>query len=119
MSDRIYAATRKGLFTVDRGPAGWNIARAAFLGSTAGLIHPDPRTGDVYVTLGHGHFGSKLHRSTDRGQTWKEASAPVYPKKPEGHSGQDGMGRELDWDRKAIWALASGGANEPGALWAG
>ena len=119
MSNRIYAATRKGLFTIDRGPSGWRVARAAFLGSTAGLVHRDARTGDVFTTLGHGHFGSKLHRSTDDGETWKEIAAPVFPKKPEGHSDKDGMGKELEWDLKAIWALASGGPNEPGALWAG
>jgi len=119
MSDRIYAATRKGLFTIDRGPAGWKVSRAAFLGSTAGLVLIDRRTGDVFTTLGHGHFGSKLHRSTDRGGTWKEIGAPAYPKKPEGLSDKDGGGNEIDWSLKAIWALAAGGPNEPGALWAG
>jgi hypothetical protein len=116
MSDRIYAATRKGLFTIDRTGAGWRVSRAAFLGSTAGLVYPDPRNDDVYVTLGHGHFGSKLHRSSDRGETWNELTAPAYPKKPEGFSDKDGMGKELEWDLKAIWALAAG---EPGTLWAG
>jgi hypothetical protein len=119
MSNRLYAATRKGLFTIDRGDAGWKVTRAAFLGSTAGLVQRDARNGDLFAALGHGHFGSKLHRSTDDGETWKECGAPAYPKKPEGHSDKDGMGKELDWDLKAVWALASGGANEPGALWAG
>src|SRR5689334_15804121 len=119
MSDRIFAATRKGLFTIERGASGWKVARAAFLGSTAGLSYRDPRNGDVFVTLGHGHFGSKLHESTDNGETWKECAAPVYPKKPEGLSDKDGAGKEVDWNLKAIWSMAAGGKNEPGALWAG
>ena len=119
MSDRIFAATRKGLFTIERGASGWKVARAAFLGSTAGLSYRDPRNGDVFVTLGHGHFGSKLHKSTDNGETWKECAAPVYPKKPEGLSDKDGAGKEVDWNLKAIWSMAAGGENEPGALWAG
>ncbi len=119
MSDRIYAATRKGLFTIDRTSAGWKVSRAAFLGSTAGLVHRDPRNNDHFVALGHGHFGSKLHKSTDGGETWKECAAPAYPKKPEGLSDKDGSGKEWEWDLKAIWAMAAGGKNEPGALWAG
>jgi len=119
MSDRIYAATRKGLFTIDRTGAGWKVTRAAFLGSTAGLVHRDPRNGDLLVALGHGHFGSKLHKSTDGGESWKESAAPAYPKKPEGLSDKDSSGKEVEWDLKAIWALASGGKDEPGVLWAG
>jgi hypothetical protein len=36
MSNRFHAATRKGLFTIDRRGSGWSIARAGFLATTAG-----------------------------------------------------------------------------------
>jgi hypothetical protein len=118
MSDRIYAATRKGLFTVDRGASGWKVTRAAFLGSTAGLVHRDPRNGDVFVawaTATSGRSSTSRPTTARRGRNRRA----VYPKKPEGFSDKDGSGKEVEWDLKAIWALASGGAKEPGAMWAG
>ncbi|MCR4316874.1 MAG: exo-alpha-sialidase [Planctomycetes bacterium] len=119
MSDRILAATRKGLFTIERASSGWKIANAQFLGSTAGLVHRDERSGELYVALGHGHFGAKLHKSTDDGKTWVEIESPKYPEKPEGEEDKDGMGRDIKWATEAIWAMASGGADQPGLLWAG
>ncbi len=73
MSDRLYVATRKGLFTLDRTGDGtappWSVTRAAFLGDPVSIVLPDPRDGHVYAAIGHGHFGVKLHRSTDGGGT--------------------------------------------------
>ena len=43
MSNRIYLGTRKGLFTLDRKPSGWTIARVDFLGEPVTMLLPDPR----------------------------------------------------------------------------
>jgi hypothetical protein len=110
MSTRAYVATRKGLFTIDRKDAGWQITRGAFVGDNVSLVTHDPRDGAVYAVLDHGHFGIKLHKSTNGGDSFEEIAAPVYPEKPEGVSDKDGWGTELDWSLKQIWAL-----NEP--LW--
>ncbi len=87
MSDRLFAATRKGLFTLQRngsGPSPWKVTRAAFLGDNVGMVLPDRRDGHVYAAIGHGHFGSKMHRSPDGGETWEECAVPAYPAPPEG-----------------------------------
>src|SRR4051812_28466259 len=118
MSDRLYVATRKGLFTVDRSASGWRVARAAFLGDHVSIVL-DAGRGRVYAALGHGHFGVKLHRSLDAGETWAECAAPAYPPKPEGLEEVDGMGKPLDWRVDMVWALATGGADQPGTLWCG
>src|SRR5947208_16825099 len=85
MSERCYVATRKGLFTVDRGSAKWSISRAAFVGDNVTLAMQDSRNGNVFAALNHGHFGIKLHRSSDRCETWSEIPAPLYPPMPEGY----------------------------------
>lgn len=117
MANTILVATRKGLFTVERSSGGdWRVARAAFVGDRVSLALADGSDGPWYAALDHGHFGVKMHRSEDRGETWPEVAAPAYPPKPEGRSDTDGGGREIDWTTKMIWALAAGA---DGTLWCG
>ena len=119
-STRAYAATRKGLFTLDRaGDGSWDVSRAAFLGDHFSLVYVDPRDGAVYGAMELGHFGVKVQRSTDGGKTWEEVGKPTYPEKPEGLSDKDGWGKEVPWNTERIWALTSGGADRPGELWLG
>lgn len=126
MSGRFYVATRKGLFTVERTAAGrdsaWQIAQAAFVGDNVTLCLPDPRDGRVYAALDHGHFGCKMHASADGGATFQEIAAPAYPPMPAGYvepANPMNNNRPIPWTTKLIWALAAGGAAEPGRLWAG
>ncbi|MFQ5495127.1 MAG: exo-alpha-sialidase, partial [Phycisphaerae bacterium] len=88
MSDRVFVATRKGLFRLDRdgdgGASPWRITRASFLGDNLSIVLPDARDGCVYAAADHGHFGVKLHRSRDGGETWEACAVPVYPEPPAG-----------------------------------
>ena len=70
MSDKLLISTRKGLFTVCRNTAHWEIAAVDFLGDNVSITLSDPRDGLSYAALDHGHFGVKLHRSTGTG--WEE-----------------------------------------------
>ena len=119
MSDTLLVSTRKGLFTVKKGPGGWSIAATSFLGDNVSLALADPRDGAWYAALDHGHFGVKLQRSEDRGATWEEITVPAYPEPPEGHEEKDWMGRPIPWKLIRIWALEPGGADQPGLLWCG
>jgi len=85
MVPRCHVSTRKGLFTVERGAGAWSITRTNFLGDNVTVALHDPRSGQLFAALNHGHFGVKLHRSKDGGATWKELAAPKYPPKPEGY----------------------------------
>lgn len=120
-SDRLILATRKGVFTVRRRAARrWEIEHASFLGANASLVMHDPRDGSLVAALEHGHFGAKLHVSADGGRTWDERDVPKYPPKPEGFVDDDPMrGTPRAWKLSKIWALAPGGAGEPGRWWAG
>jgi len=117
MSDELLVSTRKGLFTVAREGGGWEIAKVDFLADNVTLALSDRRSGRRYAALDHGHFGVKVHRSTAEG--WEEVATPTYPEKPEGLEENDMWGRPLPWSTVRIWALAAGGADEPGVLWCG
>lgn len=124
MSDRLYAATHKGVFTMDRSATGWQIARVDFLGQNATMLLDDPRDRTLYVALDHGHFGVKLHRSADRGSSWEECSVPAYPpftaadQRRQAEVGEFGARRDFS-SLKEIWELTPGGPDQPGVLWAG
>ena len=119
MSNEIHVATRKGLFTLERGPKSWAITRTDFIGDNVSTVLVDPRDGAHYAALEHGHFGCKLHRRAGAGQPWQEIGVPAYPKQPDGEIDKDPMGRVIPWSLVKVWVLEPGGANEPGVLWAG
>lgn len=111
MSDRLLVGTRKGLFTLQRDPR-WRIANTAFMGDPVSMVLHDPRSDTLFAALNLGHFGVKLHRSRDRGASWQEIAVPAYPLQPEGAKGPA-------WSLVQIWCLETGGADQPGLLWAG
>jgi hypothetical protein len=117
VSERLFVATRKGLFTIERQMrGGWAIARTAFIAEPVSAVLPDPRDGTLYAALNLGHFGVKLHRSRDGGATWTECPTPAYPQ-----LAAVGAGAAVAEAPSLIqiWALEAGGADEPGVLWAG
>jgi len=120
MSHKLHAATRKGLFTIERGSSGWEIRRVSFLGDNCTLVMHDPRAGHLLAALNHGHFGVKLHRSDDGGVVWKEIGTPTYPEKPAGYVPRQPLeGKAPDWVLRLIWSLSPGGKDEAGVLWCG
>ncbi len=122
MSDRLHVGTRKGLFTVQRSADGWKVDKVDFLGDQVPMLLHDRRDGHLYAAVGHGHFGSKMHRSADGGKTWKEIAAPKYPPKPddwEERPNPANNNRLTEWNLELIWALEGGGPKQPGLLWCG
>ncbi|GAB5439894.1 MAG: exo-alpha-sialidase [Fuerstiella sp.] len=124
MSDQIYLATRKGLFTLERSSTGWSVAKGDFVGQTCNMLVHDRRDQTLYVAFDHGHFGVKLQKSTDGGNSWKECGVPVYPefteedRKKQAEAGEVGARRDFS-SLKEIWELTPGGEDQPGVLWAG
>ncbi len=114
----LLVCTRKGLFFVVGKGDGAAVARALFVGDNVTLATVDRRDGAWYAVLDHGHFGVKLHRSENRGETWDEIALPAYPPKPEGFVDKDMWGREREWATKGVWALEPA-LDASGALWCG
>ena len=118
MSDTItiLVGTRKGLFVVERdagrgdGGTDWTVSEPHFLGHIIQHAIADPRDPNRFVVAaGTGHLGPTVFRTGDRGQTWREATAP-----PAFHAG-DRLERSLD---KVFW-LSPGHPDDAGVLYAG
>lgn len=120
MSEKLFVATRKGLFTVEKKSGAWKITDSKFLGDNCTIVLPDNRDNSVYVAIGHGHFGVKMHRSKDGGKSWEECGVPTYPEQPAGEVDLDPFRKTpIPWKTIAVWSMAAGGPQEKGVLWAG
>src|SRR5260221_8240560 len=102
---KLCVGTPKGLFTIDA--TGWKIGKPHFLGDPVSAVLADGKS--LYAALNLGHFGVKVHRSDNRGDTWTEVAAPAYPSKPEGTDDK------VPWKLLQIWTLEGAGKD----LWAG
>lgn len=116
-SNTILVSTRKGLFVLERVDGDWRVTRHIFQGDNVAITLADPRDGHWYAALDLGHFGTKLQRSTDRGESWAEVAVPAYAADDEVVMG-DGK-PAIPATLQKIWSLEAGGAAEPGRLWAG
>lgn len=111
-SDTLLIGTNKGLLTLDVSSTAATVRRTDFLGAIVSHAIIDPRSGTWWACLDHGHWGRKLHRSTDGGATWHEVAAPKYP-----------AGAELEEGKPAsvsyLWIITPGGADQPNRLYIG
>ena len=110
----LLLGTRKGLIVYQKQNGNWNLLRTDFLGIPVSIAYVDESTNTWWACLDHGHWGVKLHRSSDEGKTWEEIAAPVYP---EGEVIKDDKPASL----KYIWAVAKRGnqlllGTDPGGL---
>lgn len=116
---KLLVATRKGLFTIvhDRR---YHIEGPAFRGDNCSAVLAHPQTGALHVALDHGHFGAKLHRSTDGGASWQEITPPQYPPKAEDEEDWVDMhGRIIPHSLLQIWCLEADHPRRPNGLWCG
>lgn len=119
MADRLLVGTRKGLFTVERSTRGWEIGRASLLGEPVTMVLAD-RDGKLHAGIEHGHFGVKMKRSEDGGESWQERATPQFPPKPEDEEDLNPVQQTpVPWDVKRIWSLEYGAPERPGELWCG
>ncbi|MDK2123389.1 WD40/YVTN/BNR-like repeat-containing protein [Parachitinimonas caeni] len=102
MSKRILVGSRKGLFVFEHDAEGWQQSGHHFAGAAVTAVLAE---GPVWlVALRHGHFGPKLHRSDDAGQTWRELGVPAFDPEEADKPAVD-----------TIWCLTPAGRT----LWAG
>ena len=115
MQSKLLVGTRKGLLIMSRnGSSDWQVESAHFEAIPVVYAFRDRRTDTIWVSLDHGHWGGKLHRSRDGGASWEEVEAPKYP---------EGATCPPDFSVPAktnyIWLIEPGGADEPNRLYVG
>lgn len=110
---RMLVGTRKGLLIFCHDGDDWVVEQEQFAGIPVSYATADPRNGTLWACLDHGHWGTKLHRSLDNGETWDEIPAPKYP---------DGATRPDDGEpaqTSYIWIAQPGGNDQPNRVYFG
>lgn len=79
MTKEILIGSRKGTFVAEKKKGVWVPRLAGHLGMGVNFVARDPNSGTLWAALGHGHWGAKLSRSTNDGQTWSDAPQIKYP----------------------------------------
>ena len=108
----LVVGTRKGAWILasDVARESWSAEGPIFLGHIVQHAVLDPRDRrTLLLAMRTGHLGPTIFRSTDRGTSWQEASAP-----PAFATG-DALERALS----SVFWLTPGHADEPGAWYAG
>jgi len=113
----MIVGTRKGLFVLKDGRGGWKVAGYSHSASPVPYAFVDSRTGTLWASLDHGHWGSKLHRSGDLGRTWEEIEAPKYPKSSRMKAWSES--KSVPAALRYIWVIAPGGHDEPERIYLG
>lgn len=112
MKSTLLIGTRKGLVVARKKKQSWQIESVYFDAIPVSIAYADERNGTWWACLDHGHWGVKLHRSTDEGQHWEELPPPAYPAHLEMKEGIPAVTRYL-------WAMHHGGYAHPNRLWIG
>lgn len=109
---QLYIATRKGIWiaTPDAARKRWSLSKPTFLGQQCHHVVLDPRDRNTLLAASRQwHLGPTVFRSTDGGETWKEAATP--PQFPKGEP----RARAVD---HVFW-LTPSNASEPNVWYAG
>jgi len=105
-SDRILIGTRKGLIEAHKANGSWSLRPPALEGQPIVYAMRDARTGALWASIDHGHWGVKLSRSKGDDGTFEEVDPPKYP---------EDTGKAANY----YWVLAAGHADEPDTLHVG
>jgi len=117
---KLNVGTRKGLFQFDLTGGRVEAAGHAHLGDPVTFTRFDARSGTLWSCMSLGHFGPKLRRSTDGGETWEETATPEYPEPGPEETDEDPIRGEVrPWTLGPIWSFEAGLADQPGRLWLG
>lgn len=116
--NKLILGTRKGLIILQKEADEWHLLRDAFHGVPFSYAMIDPRTDVLWACADHGHWGRKLYRSGDLGQTFDEVEAPKYPEDAIMYDVFSG-GQEQPATTTYLWTIEPGGVDEPNRLYIG
>ncbi len=111
-AEHLLVGTGKGLVIFKKTVKGWQYEKSDFIGLPVSYVYSDERNGTWWICIAHRHWGLKIHRSTDKGQSWQAVRTPKYPAYAKLRSGKPATLRK-------IWSFAHGGSDRPNRLYIG
>ena len=105
----LLISSRKGLIVYTKSNGGWQYKTVHFNGIPVCLTYYDDAANELWAFLDHGHWGVKMQKSKDFGESWEEIPALKYP---EGCEVKEGVPAALQY----IWAVQK---DLHGRIWIG
>ena len=112
MKSTLLLGTRKGLVAYRYSNGRWQVENISFEGVPVSIAYAEADGNTWWACLDHGHWGVKLQRSKDRGNTWEEVAAPAFP---EGEEVKDGVPATTRY----IWSMTESYSGNKKRLWIG
>lgn len=81
---KAFLASRKGIFVYKKSMGSFKLEKHHFDGVKASLVAWDPYGKKVWAGMAHGHWGPKLHVSSNKGKTFQEVPMPKMAGAKEG-----------------------------------
>ncbi len=111
---QILLGTTKGLLIMENQGGRWIIVHRHFLGLPVSMIHRELGSDSWWVALSIKHWGPKLYRSDDGGNSFHEVNCPKYPESAI-------VKKDKPATLKLIWSMSSSNSRlwigtEPGGL---
>lgn len=123
-SDTLLIGSRKGLLIYRRvgDGNGWRLSRHRHSGTPIAYAMMDQRTSTLWTCHDHGHWGQKLERSMDGGESFEKVESPKYP---EGLTVVDRTQSTEDKEvsipatLRYLWVAQPGGKDQQGRVYMG
>ncbi len=103
---RLIAGSDKGLLVYERANSRWELKDIHFIGMPIAYFHHDERNGSWWVAINHKHWGPKLYRSLDEGETFKEFETPKF-------------NPNSAYSLKSIWTISHAANDDPNKFYIG
>ncbi len=115
----LLVGTRKGL--IEYRPAGgsWKTQRISHAGNPVEYAFHDARSDMQWASLDHGHWGEKLHRSRDGGDSWEEVEIPKFPQGEVVPDRFGNKGATKPARVENIWVISPGADDQPNRMYLG
>lgn len=90
---KLIAGTDKGLIIYEKKEGKWELKDIAFIGLPISAFHKD-KSGNWWTAINHKHWGSKIYRSNNVGETFQELNAPKFS-------------TESSYSLRSVWCIDS------------
>ena len=116
--DKLLLGTRKGYIILSKEGDAWKATKSGLPGIPVPYAMVDHRSETMWLCTGQGHWGPKLYRSQDGGETIEHIETPTYP---EGTTIFDvwAKGSQTPAVTTYLWTIVPGGDDRPGRLYIG
>jgi photosystem II stability/assembly factor-like uncharacterized protein len=103
---KLIAGTDKGLLVYTKAHDKWILKDIHFIGLPIGYFHNDERNKTWWIAVNHKHWGPKLYKSKNQGESFEEVASPKF-------------NQDSNQSVKSIWTISHGENDDSNTFYIG